>query len=356
MGGGHAIDLVEQSGYNSSQMSLIPSPRVPACRGTSRMSKGQPATHDNSPVIHHPAFGRAAPCSSQFGLLTKENALDYNLFLQYCLQYISRSIDFNATCKYISATFRAWEAFYNAHGISNEQLNIREPNGDSPVMNDLVAGSATSSPCKPPRGGLSVSFSSREFRSQLNPGAAPTSHGPKRLTSSRLASVQLIDKASAQQLLANLSRLIEGDEVPCEARLWLSGAAAFYQLGQSKFSSDEGQKLVRILLGFLPRQAKLAGISDWRDQFSKRFPVSAKKRNVDSSDLDPRTYTTKQLSEILHLDESNIRRKAALSWQAGPGPQPLIGHRGWYVTGQGSAAGGRRCGWQFQKLRKPDAD
>lgn len=72
--------------------------------------------------------------------------------------------------------------------------------------------------------------------------------------------------------------------------------------------------------------------------------------------LAPQIYTTKEAAKILCADESSLRRKAASAWGEGERQlQPLPGESGWFVTGQGSARGGRRRGWRLQQLATPAA-
>lgn len=171
---------------------------------------------------------------------------------------------------------------------------------------------------------------------------------------------QNLDSAGTQQLLNHLSRFLESEEIPCDARVGLSGTIAWWKLNQGSLNPEHGRKLNTLLLAFLQQQLGLEASPAHHDLLSSGLLVpSSSERDVPEvvPDLDPKIYGSKELAEILRYHEANIRRLAAAAWKKGPGPQPLKKDSEWYVVAApDSSEGGRGCGWKFQRLRKGDAD
>ena len=167
-----------------------------------------------------------------------------------------------------------------------------------------------------------------------------------------------LDDKLDDELLARLSRFIQSEEIPSEAREGLSAIRTWCQLNQNRLTSDNSLEFNLIVQAFMRAQLGLpTSMGSPHQQLSSGLLVP-RLNNRDQAtlpDLEPRIYTSKELAKQLSYDDATIRRKAADSWQEGAVPQPLKGSQNWYVVGRGNSQGGRRCGWKFQQRKRADA-
>jgi hypothetical protein len=163
-----------------------------------------------------------------------------------------------------------------------------------------------------------------------------------------------LDDNLDDELLARLSRFIQSEEIPSDAREVLNAIRTLCQLNQNRLTSDNRLELDLIVQAFIGAQFGLPTSKGSHQQLSSGLlvPRLNNQDRVAQPDLEPRIYTSKELAEYLSYDEATIRRKAAASWQEGAGAQPLKGIPDWYVVERGNNNGGRRCGWKFQQRKR----
>jgi hypothetical protein len=175
---------------------------------------------------------------------------------------------------------------------------------------------------------------------------------PSRLSSSVWLEDSLDDE-SGQRVLEQLSGFVRSDEISGDAREGLSVLIAWWKLNRLRITPDQSLEFNRFVQCFIGAQLGMTAAPDCHRQLGSGLlvPRGESHQQIQPVDLDPRIYTSKELSEILNYNDSTIRRQAEAAWTkaGGLGPCPLRKGSVWYVVAASEEGGGQKRGWKFQQ-------
>jgi hypothetical protein len=163
-----------------------------------------------------------------------------------------------------------------------------------------------------------------------------------------------LDDEGGRRVLELLSRFVRSEEIPSDAREGMSVLIAWWKLNRLRITPDQSLELNRIVHGFIGDQLGLTTASDHHKQLKSGLlvPLSESRQKLPAVELDPRIYTSLELSKIFNYHDSTIRRQADTAWTkaGGLGPCPLRRGSNWYVVDAPEDGGGQKRGWKFQQL------
>jgi len=163
-----------------------------------------------------------------------------------------------------------------------------------------------------------------------------------------------LDDKGGRRVLEQLSRFVRSEEIPSDAREGMSVLIAWWKLNGHRISSDQSLEFNLVVQSFIGAQLGLTTASGHHKQLMSRLlvPLSESRQKLPAVKLDPRIYTTYELSKILNYNDSTIRRQAETAWKkaGGLGPCPLRSEPKWYVVEAAEDGGGKTRGWKFQQL------
>jgi hypothetical protein len=163
-----------------------------------------------------------------------------------------------------------------------------------------------------------------------------------------------LDAESGQRVLEQLSRFVRSEEIPSDAREGMSVLITWWKLNRLRITPDQSLSFNRIVQSFIGAQLGLATATDDHKQLNSGLfvPLGESLRPRPAVELDPRIYTSLELSRILNYNDSTIRRQAETAWRraGGIGPCPLRRGSNWYVVEAAEDGGGQKRGWKFQQL------
>jgi hypothetical protein len=157
-----------------------------------------------------------------------------------------------------------------------------------------------------------------------------------------------------RRVLEQLSRFVRSEEIPSDAREGMSVLITWWKLNGHRISSDQSLEFNRVVQSFIGAQLGLTIASDHHKQLNRGLlvPLSERRQKHPAVELDPRIYTSLDLSKILNYNDSTIRRQAETAWTKAGGLEPCPLKRGsnWYVVEAAEDGGGQKRGWKFQRL------
>ena len=147
---------------------------------------------------------------------------------------------------------------------------------------------------------------------------------------------------------------MRSEEIPSDAREGMSVLITWWKLNGHRISSDQSLEFNRVVQSFIGAQLGLTIASDHHKQLNRGLlvPLSERRQKHPAVELDPRIYTSLELSKILNYNDSTIRRQAETAWTKAGGLEPCPLKRGsnWYVVEAAEDGGGQKRGWKFQRL------
>ncbi|QPN66533.1 hypothetical protein [Synechococcus sp. CBW1006] len=163
-----------------------------------------------------------------------------------------------------------------------------------------------------------------------------------------------LEDEGGRRVLEQLSRFVRSEEIPSDAREGMSLLITWWKLNEHQITSDQSLEFNRIVQSFIGAQLGLTTSSDRHKQFKSELlvPLGESHQKLPAVQLDPRIYTSFELSKILNYNDSTIRRQAESAWTngGGLGPCPLKMGSHWYVVEAAEDGGGKNRGWKFQQL------
>jgi hypothetical protein len=163
-----------------------------------------------------------------------------------------------------------------------------------------------------------------------------------------------LEDEGGRRFLEQLSRFVRSEEIPSDAREGMSVLITWWKLNGHRISSDQSLEFNRVVQSFIGAQLGLTIASDHHKQLNRGLlvPLSERRQKHPAVELDPRIYTSLELSKILNYNDSTIRRQAETAWtKAGClEPCPLKRGSNWYVVEAAEDGGGQKRGWKFQRL------
>jgi hypothetical protein len=163
-----------------------------------------------------------------------------------------------------------------------------------------------------------------------------------------------LDDEGGRLLLERLSRFVLSEEIPSDAREGMSVLIFWWKLNGHRISSDQSLEFNRVVQSLIGAQLGLSTASVHHKQLKSGLlvPLSESRQKLSAVELDPRIYTSLELSKILNYNDSTIRRQAETAWTkaGGLGPCPLRTGSNWYVVEAAEDGGGKKRGWKFQQL------
>jgi hypothetical protein len=163
-----------------------------------------------------------------------------------------------------------------------------------------------------------------------------------------------LDDEGGRRVLEQLSQFVRSEEIPSDAREGMRVLIAWWKLNRLRITPDQSLELNRIVHGFIGAQLGLTTASDHHKQLKSGLlvPLSESRQKLPAVELDPRIYTSLELSKIFNYHDSTIRRQAETAWTkaGGLGPCPLRRGSNWYVVEAAEDGGGQKRGWKFQQL------
>jgi hypothetical protein len=163
-----------------------------------------------------------------------------------------------------------------------------------------------------------------------------------------------LEDEGGRRFLEQLSRFVRSEEIPSDAREGMSVLITWWKLNGHRISSDQSLEFNRVVQSFIGAQLGLTIASDHHKQLNRGLlvPLSERRQKHPAVELDPRIYTSLELSKILNYNDSTIRRQAETAWTKAGGLEPCPLKRGsnWYVVEAAEDGGGQKRGWKFQRL------
>jgi len=167
-----------------------------------------------------------------------------------------------------------------------------------------------------------------------------------------------LESKNSQKLLEELIRFQRSDEIPSDAREGMSVLTAWWKLNRLRITPDQSLEFNRTVHGFIGAQLGLTTAPDRHHQLKSGLlvPWDESREQLPAVELEPRIYTSLELSKILNYNDSTIRRQAETAWTkaGGLGPCPLRKASNWYVVEAAEDGGGKNRGWKFQKRVTPE--
>lgn len=163
----------------------------------------------------------------------------------------------------------------------------------------------------------------------------------------------LQEEAATQHLLKIVNDFVEADALTSNARAGLRSVVAWFKLNENRLSPQTIRNLNLLLHAFLREQLGLGGAPELQQLLNSGLLVPQQALPPEEPDLDPKIYSTKEITKELKYSDATIRKKAKEAKALGPGPQRLGRNLSWFVVAAPeNSEGGRGCGWKFQKLRE----
>jgi hypothetical protein len=163
-----------------------------------------------------------------------------------------------------------------------------------------------------------------------------------------------LEDEGGRRVLEQLSRFVRSEEIPSDAREGMSVLITWWKLNGHRITTDQSLEFNRVVQSFIGAQLGLITSSDHHKQLKSGLlvPLSESRQMLPAVELDPRIYTSFELSKILNYSDSTIRRQAEAAWTkaGGLGPCPLRRGSNWYVVEAAEDGGGQKRGWKFQQL------
>ena len=203
------------------------------------------------------------------------------------------------------------------------------------------------SPSAPRPGRCRVVF---PYRSPLSPvPEAPSHPDPTGWLDDNL------DEESGLRFLEQLSGFVRSAEIPSDAREGMSVLITWWKLNRLRITPNQSLEFNRSVQRFIGVQLGLTTSPDDHNQLNcgLLMPRGQGRQQLPTIELDPRTYTSLELSGILNYGDSAIRRQAKTAWTkaGGLGPCPLRKGSSVYVVEAAEDGGGRNRGWKFQQCQ-----